>query len=185
MSELEQLISAVRARTEGTPYVLTETPAGFDVHIDIEDASWFALYSGQHLSRAWVYHVKVEDGPKALSITDESRDLQWRAGAGGGGGDLRPVLAVSKSGARGRFEEKSFRKTWAIGEDGKPDEVVDYRFTAAEGRDLIRGPARELGWSEQRGNAEKVGLYVAVATVVLLALAAAAVGVVALAGGFS
>lgn len=184
MSEADQLMAAVRARTEGTPYVVTPTPQGFDVQIDLADASWYALLYKQHLERTWVYHVKVEDETsKTLSITDEVRDVDWRVGAESSGGVPVPVLTMSKSGAKGRFETKSFQKTWAVNEQGEYGKVVDYSFTSSEGRDLIRGPARELGWTDKRGGAERIGLYVALATVALLVLAGIVVGIVALAGG--
>ncbi len=182
MTDAQELVAAVRARTDGTPYVVTETGTGFDVQIDVEDASWYALAYKQHLSRTWVYHVKVE-GPRTLSITDDARQVDWRAGAGSQDGVPVPVLSVSTYGAKGRFETKSFQKTFAVNEQGDYDKVVDYHFTSSEGRDLIRGPARELGWSETRGGAERIGLYVGVGTIVLLVLAGIVVGIVALAGG--
>lgn len=43
MSDVHELLAAAQARTVGTPYVVTETPRGFDVNIDIENASWYAL----------------------------------------------------------------------------------------------------------------------------------------------
>lgn len=129
--------------------------------------------------------MKVEDeGSKTLSITDGVRNVDWRAGAESRDGVPVPVLSMSKSGAEGRFENKSFQKTWAVNEQGEYAKVVDFCFDAAEGRDLIRGPARELGWTEKRGGAERIGLHVAVATVALLVLAGIVVGIVALSGGF-
>ena len=183
MSDEQELVAAVRARTEGTPYVLTETDTGFDVQIDVEDASWYAVAYKQHLSKTWVYRVKFEKGDKTLSITDDVRDVQWRAGVAASGGVPTPVLSVSKSGDKGRFEVKSFRKTYAVDEQGHYGKVVDFHFTSSEGRDLIRGPARELGWTERRGGYERIGLYVAVGTLALLVLCGIAVAVVALTTG--
>jgi hypothetical protein len=186
VSEAQRLLDAVRRRTEGTPYVVEETFQGFDVRIDIEDTSWYALMYKQHLSRTWVYHVAVDEAGKTLSITDDVRAVDWKAGTGvqsEGGETPVPVLSMAKSGAVGRFESKSFRKTYAFNDQGEYGKVVDYTFDAAEGRDLIRGPARELGWTEKMGAAQRTGVVVAVSTIVLLVLAGIVVGIVALAGG--
>lgn len=183
MTDAQELVAAVRARTEGTPYAVTETGDGFDVQVDIENASWYALLYKQHLSKTWIYHVKVEEGAKQLSITDDAREVDWRAGAGVSGGTPVPVLALSTSLKKGRLEEKSFQKTWAVNEQGHYDKVVDFDFTSSEGRDLIRRPAQELGWTEKRGGSERIGLYVGVGTIVLLVLAGIIVAIVALSGG--
>lgn len=183
MGEADRLLDAVRARTEGTPYVVEPTAQGFDVRIDIENASWYALMYKQHLSRTWIYHVAVDEAAKTLSITDDVRGVDWRAGAESEGGVPTPVLKASLSRELGRIESKSFQKTWAVNERGEYGKVVDFSFDAAEGRNLVREPARELGWDERMGGAQRIGLYVAVGTIALLVLAGIVVGIVALAGG--
>ncbi len=171
MSVAAELLEAVRASTRGTPYAVTPTPTGFDVAIDIADSSWYAMAYKQHLSLAWIYHVKVDEAAKTLSITDDVRDLNWKVGVGAVGGVPVPVLSVGASRKLGRFELKSFRKTWAVNEAGEPGKVVDYTFSASEGRDLIRGPARDLGWQEKTGAAQRIGLIVGVGTTIALVLA--------------
>ena len=182
MSDERELLAAVRARTEGTPYVVTETDDGFDMRIDIADASWHGLLHAQHLDKAWTYHVRLAP-EKRLTITDDVRTVTWRAGAGPGTQGPVPVLSASAGRRVGRWNEKGFQKTWAVDERGSHGTVVDFTVDSAWGRDLIRGPARELGWAEERGGAERTGLYVAVGTIALLVLAGLVVAVVALAGG--
>lgn len=182
MSEQDRLIAAVRARTEGTPYKVTPTDAGFDVGIDIENTEWFALLYKENLSMTWIYHVQVDATAKKISITDEARTVHWKAGATTEGGVPRPVISGSAAAFRGRAETKSFQKVYAFNGKGEYGKVVDYRFDASEGRALIREPARELGWDEQMGTAQKIGVGIAVATVVLLILAGIAVGILALTG---
>ena len=184
MTDEQDLVAAVRARTEGTPYALTETEQGFNVGIDVADASWYALAYKQHLSKTWVYHVKFEEGDKTLSITDHESTVDWRAGIASSSGVPIPVLSASRSTRMGRWETKGFQKTFAIDEQGHYAKVVDFTFASSEGRDLIRGPAQELGWTEKRGAAERAGLYVGLGTTALLVLAGIVVGIVALAGGF-
>ncbi|MCR6031233.1 hypothetical protein GGQ22_07215 [Nocardioides sp. zg-579] len=185
MTDVEELVAAVRRRAEGTPYVVTETPSGFDVQIDIADASWYALLYKEHLSRTWIYHVKVEDGAtKTLSITDDVRTVDWRVGAESRDGQPVPVLGGSLSRQLGRVESQGFQKVYATNEHGEYAKVLDIRFDSAEGRDLIRGPARELGWTEKRGLSERIGLYVGVSTLVMLVLGGLVVAIVALTVGF-
>lgn len=182
MSQAQQLLDAVRERTAGTPYVVTETPTGFDVRVDIENASWYALMYKQHLDRTWIYHVSLDEAAKTMSITDDVRGIDWRAGARSEGGVPVPVLSAAASGARGRFESKSFQKTFAFNEQGEFGKVVDFRFDSSEGRDLIRGPARDLGWSEKMGGAQRTGLVFAVAGGVLAVVVVVALVVLAVAG---
>ncbi|KQT90764.1 hypothetical protein ASG49_13535 [Marmoricola sp. Leaf446] len=184
MTDAEKLLAAVRANTEDTPYAVTETAKGFDVTIDVADATWFALMHQKHLSKSFTYHVVVDEANHTIAITDDLREVTWRRGAEMRDGIPVPVLGASLSRDLGRIEQKSFQKTFGIDSSGQPGKVVDYSFSSSEGRDLIRGPARELGWTEKRGGAERIGLAVAVGTVALLVLAGIIVAVVALAGGF-
>ena len=43
--------------TEGTPYVVRETDAGFDVTLDIVDAQWFGILNKAGLSKVYTHHV--------------------------------------------------------------------------------------------------------------------------------
>lgn len=184
MTGAGELLAAVRARTEGTPYAVTETDDGFDVGINIADATWYALLYQEHLSRTWIYHVKlVDEASKRLSISDDAYAVEWRAGVELDGGVPTPALSASLSRAQGRLETKSFQKTWAVNEKGHYDEVVDYHFTSSEGRDLIKGPAQELGWTEKMGLNERIGFIVGVGTIVLLVIAGVVIAIVALTVG--
>ena len=42
MSSSTELLAAVRAATTETPYIVRETPRGFDLTIDVADARWLA-----------------------------------------------------------------------------------------------------------------------------------------------
>jgi hypothetical protein len=67
-------------------------------------------------------------------------------------------------------------------EDGTLGTIEDYSFDTNAGRGAIRGALEELGWSEQMPLDQRIGLYVAVATVVGLVLCFGAWGLVALLG---
>lgn len=177
-----ELVEAVRARTEGTPYALVETEHGFDVGVDLADTTYYSLMYQRHLTTTFTHRVRLDEADRTLAITDDSWELTWHRGLDVSGGVPVPRLGASVSRSLGRLEKKSFQKTWAVSDRGWFEKVVDYRFDAAEGRDLVRGPAQELGWTEVRGTAEKIGLYVAVTTVVLLVLSGLVVGLLFLLG---
>lgn len=161
MGAAEELITAVEARLEGTPYRLQRSEDGFDVGVDIVDASYWSLMYRKHLEKTWTYRVRLDEASRTMSITDDSYELQWRAGADVSGGVPVPSLGARLSRAVGRLESKGFERTYAVGDDGTFGKVVDYTFDAAEGRRLIREPAKELGWDEAMGTAQRIGLVFA------------------------
>jgi hypothetical protein len=184
MSAATELLEAVRARSQGTPYAVTPTPAGFDVALDVTDPSWYAPARRQHLSRAWTHHVLVDEAAKTVAITDEEHSLSWSAGVGSDGGVPVPVLSATASRSWGRMETKSFQKTFTITETGDHDKVVDFTFDSGEGRDLIRGPARDLGWHEKAGAAERVGLVFGIVGATVAALVVIALVIAWVTGRF-
>ena len=153
MAQTEEFLRKIRKSTKGTPYVVDETDDGFDLTLDIVDAKWFGLYHKEGLHRVHTYHVEVRDDG-TYSITDDSSTVEWEAGV--------PTLSASIERTRGRVWERSSEKVWALGEDLKFGPVVDYRFNAQEGRQLISAVADSLGLKERRGRDEKIGLYVAI-----------------------
>ena len=170
MAQTEEFLRQIRKSVKGTPYVVDETDEGFDLTLDIVDAKWFGLYHKEGLHRVHTYHVNVgRDG--TYSITDDSQTVEWEAGV--------PTLSASVERTRGRVWERSTEKVWALGEDLRFGPVVDYKFNADEGRELIDAVAENLGLKQQRGRDEKIGLYVAIfagvgalVTVIVLAVLA-------------
>lgn len=63
----------------------------------------------------------------------------------------------------GRIIEFTRENIWAISDRGRVEQVVDYRFNAREGRDLIRLVAKQQGLKER--------LPVALSSMLALALA--------------
>lgn len=163
-----ELVAAVRARTEGTPYVLTETEDGFDVGIDLADATYYTMMYQKRLEKTFTYRVKLDEASSTMSITDDTYELSWKRGADVSGGVPVPTLGGRVSRSMGRLESKSFEKTYAVDEQGQFGKVVDYSFDSAEGRKLIREPAAQLGWREEAGAAQKIGVAVAAGAIVLV-----------------
>jgi hypothetical protein len=158
MTDADTLFDAVRAKAEGTPYVVERTDTGFDVRLDLADARWFDLMHKRGLRTAYTHHVRLDEAEHALTITDDMRSVEWRAGGDVGHGGVRPVVAAQAQRAMGRFHEVSFRKEYGLSEDGHLGEVVSYSFSSKEGLTLVREPAKELGWTEHMPAAAKVGL---------------------------
>lgn len=174
MSTPQALLDQLRERTEGTPYVVKETPDGFDMEIDIVDAQWFNLMRLNGLQRVFTYEVTLDEQSQKYSITDVAHTVAWDAGSGPDG---PPTLHREQSTERGRVYSKSFHLETGLdtrtGEVGTP---VNYRFDSSEGRGIIRGVLKENGWSEQMGTEQKIGLVVAGMTVAALVI----IGIVAL-----
>lgn len=167
MSASQELIAAVEARLADTPYRLEVTEAGFDVGVDLAQAKYYTLMYQKKLEKTFTYRVALNEADKSMSITDDSWELEWKRGADVSGGTPVPTLGARVSRSVGRFESKSFQKTYAVDESGQFGKVVDFSFDSSEARKLIREPATELGWSEHAGAAQKIGLVVGVGAAVL------------------
>ncbi|MFC6285503.1 hypothetical protein ACFP3Q_06180 [Nocardioides sp. GCM10027113] len=162
----EELRRRVEVAAEGTPYVVTPTRRGFDVTLDIVDAQWFGLLNKAGLSKVYTHHVAVrEDG--TYTVTDDVRTVEWVAGV--------PQVKGSSERMYGRVKELGVQKVWALDEHGRFGQVVDFRFSSEEGRDLVEAVAEQLGLRLRRGAAETVGLVFgvigavgALATIVVL-----------------
>ncbi|GAB2570540.1 hypothetical protein GCM10009593_04910 [Microlunatus antarcticus] len=181
VSATDDLIAAVQARAAGSPYAVEATAEGFDVRLAVEDPQWFGRLREWRLSQTSIQHVQVLKAARRLRITDEVRTLTWVAGTDG---RERPTLGAALAVTKGRVVGRSFHRTYSLGRDGvtKESEVT---FNAGAGRDLVLDAAKALGWRLQLSLNERIGLYVGVTTIVLLVLAGLAIGIVALAGGFS
>ena len=171
MSMRDQFLQGVQEALDGEPYAVAPTADGFDVTLDVVDAQWYGLFNKAGLTKAFIHHVRVGDDG-SYSITDDSRELEWVAGV--------PRLGATASRQVGRVKEFSFRKTYALDENLQPAKVVDYSFSSEEGRSLITAVADRLGLKQQRGTAEKIGIWFAVIggvgaliTVIVLLIAAA------------
>ena len=180
MSATQELAEAVRARAQGTPYVVEPTPTGFDVRLALEDPQWFGTFREWRLVQASVHHVRTDEARRTYSVEDELRTLTWRAVLDG---RERPALGATIGVQRGRVISKSFQRTCSVGRGGVQQESAR-SFDAGAGRRLVEDSAKALGWKQQLSLNEKIGAVVGFGTLALLVLAAIVVGVVALAGGF-
>ncbi len=165
-----EFLTQVQQAADGTPYAVTETERGFDVTLDIVDATWFGALNKAGLTKVYTHHVALVDDA-AYTVTDDSRTVEWVAGV--------PHMRGSAERIQGRVKEFGAQKVWALDEQGRFGVQADYRFNSEEGRDLVKGVAQQLGLTEKRGAAEKTGLLLGlvagvgsvITVVVLLVLA--------------
>jgi hypothetical protein len=148
-SAAEEFRRRVEAAAEGTPYVVTATDRGFDVALDIVDARWFGILNKAGLSKVYTHHVAVR-GDGSYTVTDDVRTVEWVSGV--------PRVTASAERIHGRVKEFGVQTVWAVDENGRFGQVVDFRFSSEEGRDLITGVAAQLDLRQRRGAAETTGL---------------------------
>lgn len=175
MSTTADLEGRVRAAAEGTPYAVTSVEGGFDLTLDLADAQWWGLFNRAGLQRSLTHEVRLRDA-ETFSVTDVERRLDWVAGV--------PTASASIATKRGRIIGFGAEKVWAIGDDGRIVPVVDYRFDASEGRQLVEAAAQSLGLTQRRGTEERVGIAFAVVGGVGAVLTAVVLVVLALLGKF-
>jgi hypothetical protein len=89
-------MDGVRQAAEGTPYVVEETPDGFDVSVDVTEPGWGAMLRQERTRVIFTHHVRMES-PETYTITDEQLQLSWEGG-GPGGGPRVPSLARAPCG---------------------------------------------------------------------------------------
>ena len=122
----------------------------------------------------------VTEQPYGFDLTVDVASKRWLTLTASAGGGI-PRLTAQRKFSRGRVMNYSRRIEFGVDTDtGKVGKVVDYSFRAGEGRDLIRGVAKELGWRERMNAEQRGALWVAGITVVLLVLAFGAIGIKAL-----
>ncbi|MEO6998721.1 MAG: hypothetical protein ABI112_11610 [Terracoccus sp.] len=156
MTSSAELVAQVRQTAAGSPYVVTGQPYGFDLTVDIVDATWVSLLRANHIDRVFTYQVRLDEPKQRMTITDVANTVEWNAGLG-----AAPTLRAHQSVQKGRvYEFSSHQELGLDAETGEVGKVVDYTFNAGEGRDLIRTAAKDAGWSEAMGREQKIGLYV-------------------------
>ena len=149
MSASQELVDRIRELAEGSPYVLEETPEGFDLRLDAVDARWYSLMHKNRLSKVFTHHVRLDEASRTLKIIDDFRTVSWRAGAGADGEGPVPVLSVRAERVRGRNIEVSRRIEYGWNEAGEFGKAVDYSLDSREGHKLIRAAAEGTGWKER------------------------------------
>ncbi|KRF45911.1 hypothetical protein ASH01_09025 [Terrabacter sp. Soil811] len=171
-SSTQEFVDRARAAAEGTPYAVAERPYGFDLTIDLADARWLTITRAHGLKRVFTHEVHLRDDGR-YGITDVDNTVSYSGGTAS--------LSAERSFKRGRVMSYSRRVEFGVDAGtGRVGKVVDYSFRAGEGRDLIRGVAKELGWAERMNAEQRGALVVGIATIVLTVGAFAAIGIHAL-----
>lgn len=160
----EAFRDAVAARAAGTPYVVVDTPAGFDLRIDLADAAWYGLLAKAGRKKVVQHRVLVDGAARRFTMVDDHYDVEWQVGLDPSGpGVPRLRAARQESRTLGRVHEFSMEKTVGVSTTThRPEVVVDYVFRSSDGQGMIRDAAEQAGWRERRGAAERVGIVAGV-----------------------
>jgi len=110
----------------------------------IVDATWYALFSRERLSKTYCAHLLLDEPRKAARYCEETGSVRWLAGADG---TLKPRVHFEKSFFRGRILfQKSWEVQYGIKEDGTLGKVYEYKFDVNRVRDPIIKTIEESGW---------------------------------------
>lgn len=114
------------------------------VEWNIVDATWYAIFSKERLSKTYRAYLMLDESRKAVRYCEETGSVRWLAGAGGA---LMPQVHFEKSYFRGRILfQKSWEVQYGIKEDGTLGKVYEYRFDVNRVRDPIVKAIEESGW---------------------------------------
>lgn len=169
---MSDFMAAVAAAADGTPYTVVPNKHGFDVQLDTASGQWWELFARVKIRRSFRWRVRERKDGRTFTITDRQIDVDWRAGV--------PSLSSPSSFGSGwswstlswdgefrfqtgRIVEFSRQNIWAVSDRGRVEQVVDFKFNAREGRDLIRLVAKQQGLKER--------LPLALSSILALALA--------------
>lgn len=157
---MTEFMDAVATATAGTPYTVVPTKRGFDVQLDTASGQWWELFARVKMRRSFRWRVAEKRGGSKFTITDREVSMDWRAGVpslGSGSPSFWEGFDLSTLSWNGSLKIQSGRiigwsrqNIWAISDRGRIEQVVDYKFNAREGRDLIRTVAKQLGLNERQ-----------------------------------
>lgn len=106
MATSKDFLARITPLTQGSSYVVTATPNGCDVSLDLADQQWYTAMSKQGLTKKFTFHVALDQADQKLIVTDDSRQVEWRAGADG---TSTPVASGQAERTSGRVFEVSAR----------------------------------------------------------------------------
>lgn len=157
---MSEFMDAVAAAAADTPYTVVPTKRGFDVQLDTASAQWWELFARVKMRRSYRWRVAEKRGGRKFTITDREVSMDWRAGVPSLGNgspsfwDGFDLSTLSWNGSwkiqTGRILGWSRQNIWAMSDRGRVEQVVNYKFNAREGRDLIRMVAKQLGLQERQ-----------------------------------
>lgn len=162
--EAAEFLTQVQKAAVGSPYVVRPTRVGFDVALDLLDSQWWPRLERSGVRRTTVHHVQIARGNRRYTVSDVAFELTWVVDDG------RRVPAMG-------------RRIRDHGHDVVPLEVAHAMpwgrvrrdltgLTAEDGRRLVTETAKELGWKQRWGRAEKGALLVGILGVALAVVTA-------------
>ncbi len=127
------------------PYqIRTDKETDLFVEWKIVDATWYAVFSKERLSKTYRAYLVLDESRKAARYCEETGSVRWLVGTDG---SLNPVAAFQKAFFRGRILfQKSWEVQYGIKEDGTLGKVYEYKFDVNRVRDPIVKTIEESGW---------------------------------------
>lgn len=110
----------------------------------IVDATWYAIFSKERLSKTYRTYLLLDEFRKAARYCEETGTVRWMVGTDG---SLNPVATFQKSYFRGRILfQKSWEVQYGIKEDMTIGKIYEYKFDVNRVRDPIVEAVEESGW---------------------------------------
>ena len=170
MADPQMLMTEIARELYPAGYVLAPTPDGFTVDRNLADASWVIPIGIAQVKSVIGHQVALDPVSSSLTITDTSKDVEWRMGLDG----VTPVAVASAnmSTFRGRRIAMGGTKQFGMRLDGSVGAIQDYTYNTEIARECIERVAATQGWNQSAsrspmGASEKVGLGVAIGAIVL------------------
>ncbi|WP_241473849.1 hypothetical protein [Mycolicibacterium neoaurum] len=157
---MSEFRDAVAKAVENTPYAIEDTKNGFIVELDVVDARWWTIFAREGLTSSFSW--RVTERRSSFTIYDRKIAMDWVAGV--------PRLSGLLEYQGGRIVGFAREKIWALSDQGVIQPVVDYKFNAREGRDLLRLVAKELGLRERLPMTLKITAACVLATPAIFAV---------------
>lgn len=159
-SGLDAVARAIAAHLGEGPYRVQPHEGGIRIAIDLANRSWWHLLQRNHLTQAFEVLLRPVR-PGVFERTDTSRTLEWQAGV--------PVLGAAQGSVhKGRQWSYQRRVDVAVNANGI-ETPVDIDFSTGTVNRAIDAALEETGWSTAMDSNSKIGLWVALGAVGLVA----------------
>jgi hypothetical protein len=172
----DEVHAAIEHRFTDTPYAVTRTGDKVVIQADLADKTYLTWAWAHHVNEIRGVEVKAKKNGKATT-RDYSRSIAVSAG--------KATLTGKINYASGRQWSLEKNIEYGVGLDGSIGRQVDYTYNTREIQGPVNDILRRSGWyGGPLGSLPadaKIGAFVAIATIVGLALAGLAVLAVSLA----
>jgi hypothetical protein len=159
MNTKHELITELINRTNGTPYIITETDDGFRLTLNLVDAKYYTLMYKNGLKKTFTIDAKVDEPKRSVTTTDTLYELDWQAGADVN--TFTPRIGAKLDVQKGEVFQFEMRKQYGVSEQGKVGKVVDLKYSTVEIKKWLDTQLADMKWKREMGGIAKGALVVA------------------------